>query len=130
VLEAVLSGDPSGSPTERGLDRQVTGALSSVVVGALKDRLAPQLPIDVVRVDTAETGPIGSLSTRLEVGKYLTDAIYISYAHQFGFTPIGSRRISSNVGQLRYRFRRSYALELEIGDAPAGTIDLSWARRY
>jgi autotransporter translocation and assembly factor TamB len=130
VLEAVLSGDPRGSTTDRGLDRQITGALSSLVVGALKDRLAPQLPIDVIKVDTGETGPSGALSTRLEVGKYLTDSVYISYAHQFGFIQIGTRRLSANVGELRYRFRRSYALDLVVGDAPAGKMDLFWARRY
>jgi translocation and assembly module TamB len=104
------------------------GAVSSLVVNKLKEQVLPGLPIDVIRFDSG--GSAGGLAaSRLEVGKYLTDNIYVSYVHQFG-EPAGLRRVNSNEAQLDYRFAHHYEIDTVYGDAGVGAADLYWTIRY
>jgi translocation and assembly module TamB len=133
IIQAILGGDPGEGTTDRGLDQKVTGAISGLVVGAIKDQLAPQLPIDVIKIDVGDSstaGYTGIAQTRLEIGKYLTNSIYVSYVHQFGALQIGTQVLSANLGTFEYRFKRHYALDLTIGDAPEGRADLFWSIRF
>src|SRR6185436_17907143 len=82
IAAMILSGDSGASRvSERSLDSHVVGALSGIVVGKLRSRIAPHLPIDVLKVDV-ERGA-GREEARLEAGTYLTEALYVSYVHQF-----------------------------------------------
>jgi translocation and assembly module TamB len=130
VIQAMLGGDPGAPTSDGGLDRKVTGALAGLLIGVIKNQLAPQLPIDVIKVDTGDGENGGLGSTRIELGKYITESIYVGYVHQFGQIQIGTRRLSQNQGDFEYRFKRRYALELSIGDAPAGKADLFWTLRF
>jgi translocation and assembly module TamB len=131
VIALVLSGDPASQRVaDRSLDQRVTGAISSVVVGKIKDQLAPHLPLDVIKVDTGTTGATGLGDTRLEVGKYLTDTIYVSYVHQFGSVMVGTQRFNSNEATLNWRFYRQYELDTAFGDAAVGHVNLFWTLRY
>ncbi len=132
IIAAILSGDPGAKVTDTSLDKKVTGAISGLVVGAIKDQIAPQLPIDVIKVDAAGSGSdyTGLNSTRLEIGKFLSDNIYVSYAHKFGATQIGTRKVNSNEGEFEYRFLRHFALDVVLGDAPSGRSDLFWTVHF
>ena len=60
IIGIVVSGDPQKSRvSDRSLDQKVVGALSGLIVGKLKDQLAPGLPIDVIRVETGDQGYTG-----------------------------------------------------------------------
>jgi len=107
----------------------VTGALSSLIIGKLKDQLAPSLPIDVIKVETGNEGYTGLGETRLEIGKYITDSVYLSYAHQFGSTS-GTRRVNANEATLEYRFLKRYQLETAFGDAAVGRLNFYWTIRF
>ncbi len=130
IITAMLGGDPGDPARDRSLDKQVTGAIAGLVIGVIKDQLAPQLPIDVIKVETGDGSYGGVTSTRVEIGKYITESIYVSYVHQFGQTQIGTRRISANQGDFEYRFLKRFSLDLSIGDAPAGRADLFWTLRF
>ena len=131
VIAAILSGDPGSQRVDdRSLDQKVTGAVSSLVVGKIKDQIAPNLPIDVIKVDTGSEGSTGLGDTRLEVGKYITDNIYVSYVHQFGATLVGTQRVNSNEADLDWRFKKHYDLETAFGDAAVGRVNLFWTIRY
>jgi translocation and assembly module TamB len=131
LVGIVVSGDPGTSRvSERSLDQKVVGALSGVIVGRIKDQIAPALPIDVLKVDVGNEGWTGYAQTRLEVGKYLTENVYVSYVHQFGQAPIGTRKLNTNQAQLEYRFKRRFELVTMFGDAGVGSINLFWTLRY
>lgn len=130
VIAMVLNGDPGQTQgPERGIDQRVVGALSGLILGQLKSQLAAQLPVDVLKVDVGSEGYTGLADTRLEVGKYLSDDLYISYMHQFG-SQTGTRRRNTNQASLEYRFLRSYNLVTMFGDAGVGSLDLYWRRQF
>jgi translocation and assembly module TamB len=131
VIAAILSGDPATQRVDdRSLDSKVTGAISGLLVGKIKDQIAPGLPIDVIKVDTGTEGATGLGDTRVEVGKYITDTVYVSYVHQFGSTFVGTQRFNSNEADLEWRFKKRYELETGFGDAAVGKVNLFWTIRY
>ena len=110
-----LVGRSGDAARGRSLARpKVTGAISGLVVGKIKDQIAPNLPIDVIKVDTGTEGATGLGDTRVEVGKYITDSIYVSYVHQFGSTFVGTQRFNANEADLEWRFKKRYELELGV----------------
>lgn len=131
VIAAILSGDPANQRVDdRSLDQKVTGAVSSLLVGKIKDQIAPNLPIDVIKVNTGTEGATGLADTRIEVGKYITDTVYVSYVHQFGSTLVGTQRVNSNEADVDWRFKKHYDLETAFGDAAVGRVNLYWTLRY
>lgn len=131
VIAAILSGDPATQRVDdRSLDQKVTGAVSGLLVGKIKDQIAPNLPIDVIKVDTGTEGSTGLGDTRVEVGKYITDTVYVSYVHQFGSTFVGTQRFNANEADLEWRFKKRYELETAFGDAAVGRVNLYWTVRY
>jgi autotransporter translocation and assembly factor TamB len=131
IIGLVVSGDPGQSRTsDRSLDQQVVGALSGIIIGKLKDQIAPGLPIDVLKVETGEQGYTGLASTRVELGKYITESIYVSYVHQFGELQIGARRLNANEANVQWRFRRHFEVNTRFGDAGVGALDFFWTFRY
>ena len=130
IIGIIISGDPgSRQISDKSADSKVVGALSGLLVNKIKDQLAPGLPIDVIKVDTGGNDYAGLGTTRLEVGKYLTDNVYLSYVHQFG-TPTGTRKLNSNEANLEYRFKKRYQVASRYGDAGVGAIDFYWSVRY
>jgi translocation and assembly module TamB len=134
IIGAILSGDPAQQrEDDRSLNQKATGVISGLVVGKIKDQIAPNLPIDVIKVDTggsSSSDSTGLGDTRIEVGKYITDTIYVSYVHQFGSTTIGTQRLNSNEADLEWRFKKRYELETAFGDAAVGRVNLYWTVRY
>ncbi|MDB4971333.1 MAG: hypothetical protein JWN44_7022 [Myxococcales bacterium] len=131
VIAIIISGDPSNQRVDdRSLDQKVTGAVSSLLVGKLKDQIAPNLPIDVIKVDTGTEGSTGLGDTRVEVGKYVTDNVYVSYVHQFGSSMVGTQRVNSNEANVDWRFKKHYDVETAFGDAAVGRVNLYWTVRY
>jgi autotransporter translocation and assembly factor TamB len=133
VLGMVLSGDPGNQRVDAtAIDRQVAGAISSVLAGKLTGQLVRGLPIDVIQVD-AGGGPATAGALRggsIEVGKYLRHDIYLSYTYQFGATLQDLHRTNAHEASFEYRFRRNLLLGVRYGDAGLGAIDFAWTRRY
>jgi autotransporter translocation and assembly factor TamB len=127
IIGIIVSGDPGSTRiADASIDQKVVGAISGVLVNQIKSQIAPGLPIDVIRIDQNDAS---SGTSRLEVGKYLTDKIYLSYVHQFG-APTGIHPVNANEAQVQYRFRRHYQLETRFGDAGVGAINFYWSLRY
>jgi autotransporter translocation and assembly factor TamB len=133
VLGLIMSGDPGNTRVDRpAVDRQLAGAISGVLVGKLKGWLVPGLPIDVIKVDPATGDETlgGRGGTRIELGKFIRDNIYVSYTYQFGATMSDIHRANSHQVDFEYRPRRHFVLGLRYGDASIGAIDISWTLRY
>jgi len=131
----VTGGAPSGDPSAMGFN--VAGTIATAILGKLADQIAPQLGIDVLRVSTgAETttstaapfrGGTSELSdTRVEVGKYLSPRILVSFVHVFGAT----ENQNQNEARVEYRMTRQWVMETAFGDAGVGAIDFLWRWRY
>lgn len=139
LVSLVLTGRlPDASAGGRGdLSGSALSAISTAIVGNLAERMAP-LGGGVVRVQSvsatstqsAQAAAIpqaaGPLATRVEIGKTLTDRVYVGYAHIFGAV----ENENSNEGRFEYRMSRSWILQSEYGDAGVGGFDLLWTTRY
>ena len=135
VLSLLLQGDPSAGPVDQtSLENSVVGALSGLLVNRIKDNLLPSLPVDVVRIDTgaapAGASPLSTPTTRVEVGKYITPRIYVSYVHQFFASPQILQRANANQATVEWRFARHFELETTYGDAGVGGMDFSFRYRF
>jgi autotransporter translocation and assembly factor TamB len=127
IIGIIVSGDPGSTRiSSAASDQTIVGAISGVLVNQIRSQIAPGLPIDVIRIDS-DSALAGT--SRLEVGKYLTQSIYLSYLHQFG-TPSGLHPVNANEAQLQYRFRRHYQVETKFGDAGVGAVNFYWSRRF
>lgn len=130
VISMIINGDPTrGQAQPSSLDQKALGMVSGLLVGQIKDRLAEHLPIDVLKVDVGGPGYNVFGQTRVEVGKYLTDNLYMAYTHQFG-SPVGLDQVNHNQVEMDYHFLRNFMLETIFGDAGIGSLDLHWLRRF
>lgn len=106
-----------------------TGAsiVGSWAATELKKAVGGAVPIDVLSVEVG-TDERGYNQTRLEAGKYLNDDIYIGYQARTNADPF--RYQNANAIRVEYRFLRRWSLQLEYGDANAGSLDAVWSRDY
>ncbi|HYH95441.1 translocation/assembly module TamB domain-containing protein [Hyalangium sp.] len=118
---------------ERNSGASMTGSQAASVVGSLvasqaQKALAAELPLDVLSIEAGEEGLTGA---QLEVGKYLTDKIYVGYTGRVGST--GSTvqdRENANAVRFEYQFSPQWSLEANYGDARSGGLDLIWSKDY
>lgn len=128
IVSLVLTGHLSGAPG--GPSPDPTAVIASAVLGQLADKLAPQLGLDVLKVERAAATPeqqsAGLLAQRVEIGKYVTERIYVSYAHVFG----ANETQNTNEAQAEYRLTADWMAQTVFGDAGVGGVDAFWTRRY
>ncbi len=125
LVSLLVSGEPNRPVSEGSLDSAAVASLPGLIVSALKEQLLPGLPIDVLRVESSAEG---FSTTRVEVGKYLSSRIYLSYTHQFGVAnPLGPQ--NSNQATIEWRFARQLRLDTTFGDAGIGSADLYFTLR-
>jgi autotransporter translocation and assembly factor TamB len=130
ILSLLLTGMPGGQP-EATPTSGAEAAVASLVIGQIAGHIAPALRLDVLRVGgQAQRGvygePTGRTDTRVEMGKYISDRIYVSYVHLFGASEVENQ----NEARVEYRFARRWILESAFGDAGAGGLDILWSKRY
>jgi translocation and assembly module TamB len=130
IVSLVMTGQPGGQPSTGG-SFDPTAAIATAVLGKLADKIAPELGLDVLRVesvkDKTEDGTATDEGdTRVEVGKYISERVYLSYAHVFGGTESQNR----NEAHVEYRVTRRWLVETVFGDAGVGGVDALWTYRY
>ena len=101
------------------------------MLSKLADKVAPALGLDVMRVEGQEVKnekgeATGDTDTRVEVGKYVTERIYLSYAHIFG----APDNANQNEAHVEYRMTRRLMMETVFGDAGQGGLDTLWTYRF
>jgi translocation and assembly module TamB len=122
------------STLERNSGASMTGSQAASVVGSLvaseaRDALASELPLDVFSIEAAEGGL--AEGAKLEVGKYLTDKIYVGYTGRVGTPPPTTQgRENTNAVRFEYEFSPQWSLEANYGDARSGGLDLIWSKEY
>jgi autotransporter translocation and assembly factor TamB len=121
-VDADAAQDTGGGPSVG--DRAV-GVASSLVVGQVQGLVQEVLPIDI-DVFRVELGEASAAAERLIVGKWITDNLFLSYAHSFVADP----NENSGEASLEYRFRKRWLIEGYYGDRGAGGLDLLWTKRF
>ncbi|MDC0710598.1 translocation/assembly module TamB domain-containing protein [Stigmatella sp. ncwal1] len=105
---------------------QAASVVGSLVASQAKKALSAELPLDVFSVEAGDSG--GLQGTRLEVGKYISDKIYVGYTGRVG--EVANERENSNAVRFEYQFNPSWSLEANYGDARSGGLDLIWSKDY
>ncbi|EAU64356.1 conserved hypothetical protein [Stigmatella aurantiaca DW4/3-1] len=105
---------------------QAASVVGSLVASQAKKALSAELPLDVFSVEAGDSG--GLQGTRLEVGKYISDKIYVGYTGRVG--EVANERENSNAVRFEYQFNPSWSLEANYGDARSGGLDLIWSKEY
>ncbi|WP_395833230.1 translocation/assembly module TamB domain-containing protein [Archangium violaceum] len=116
----------SGASMNQG---QVASVLGSVLASQARKALAAKLPLDVLTIEAGEEGLAGA---RLEVGKYITDELYLGYTGRLGSPQNQSttRRENTNAVRLEYQFGPRWGVQVEYGDAQQGGADFIWSNDY
>jgi autotransporter translocation and assembly factor TamB len=130
IVSLILTGQPGGQPST-GKSFDPTAAVTTAVLSKLADKVAPALGLDVMRVEGQEVKnekgeATGDTDTRVEVGKYVTERIYLSYAHVFG----APDNANQNEAHVEYRMTRRLMMETVFGDAGQGGLDTLWTYRF
>ena len=130
IVSLILTGQTGGQPAS-GKSFDPTAAVATAVLSKLADKVAPALGLDVLRVEGQDVKndkgeATGDTDTRVEVGKYVTERIYLSYAHIFG----APDNANQNEAHVEYRMTRRVVMETVFGDAGQGGLDTLWTYRF
>jgi autotransporter translocation and assembly factor TamB len=133
ILSLLLTGRVDARPDSSGESDQtmvVASAVSQVLLGSIARKIAPKVGIDVARVrfDESKDERTGesSLRAEAELGKYLTERLYVAYRRVFG----ASTEENANEGLMEYRISARWLLMAVFGDAGVGGVDLVWNLQY
>ncbi|MCP3102267.1 translocation/assembly module TamB domain-containing protein [Myxococcus sp. K15C18031901] len=114
-----------GSGASMTASAQAASVVGSLVANEARKALAAKLPLDVLSI---EAGGAGFAGTKLEVGTYVTDKIYVGYTGRVGANI--QQGENSNAVRFEYQFSPRWSLEGQYGDARSGGLDLIWSNEY
>jgi translocation and assembly module TamB len=108
---------------------QAASVLGSFVLGEIKTAALKKLPIDLVDVISVDTRTEDLTSARFEVGKYLSDSLYLGYTFQPGANR--TRGESTHTGRLEFQVSKGVSVEATAAvDAPAAGVDIVFGRDF
>ena len=133
IMSLLLTGRVDARPESgEGGDQTmaVASAVSQVLLGNIAQKIAPKVGLDVAKVNldqskNKQTGE-SQLRAEAEVGKFITERIYVAYRRVFGATT----EENANEALMEYRISASWLLMALFGDAGVGGVDLFWNMRY
>src|SRR5207244_1330777 len=99
---------------DRGEGAGVGGVMSGYLLGQLKSKLGPKLPFDLFRADLRSEveGSNGNTQAEIEVGKYISDKIFVKLRRGFG----SEFNEPENALSLDYRLSKRWSLETTQSD--------------
>lgn len=122
ILYVLMTGR-APSQAEAGEESRVSsmalGAASGIFAGMLQERLSGTLPLDVVRLQPGEEG---FRDLRLQVGKYVTDDIFVSYVLRLG----ADETEGMNAIKIDYRFLPTWKLGFQLSNQLNGDLNVFW----
>jgi autotransporter translocation and assembly factor TamB len=124
LLAFVLGADPDDQrASERGIGERATGVAAGLITGQLQSIVRDRLPIDVLRV---ELGEEALRQTKLTVGKWISERLFLAYRHRFE----AKTEENSAEALIEYWFWRRWLLEAYFGDRGAAGADILWIKRF
>lgn len=131
IISLIVTGriDPRKGGGQTDNSMAVANAVSQALIGSITRSIAPKVGIDVARVNLGQTKDEKGetkLRAEAEVGKYITERLYVGYRRVFG----ASAEENANEGLLELRLTARWMLMAVFGDAGVGGVDLLWNYRY
>ncbi|WP_240360306.1 translocation/assembly module TamB domain-containing protein [Pyxidicoccus caerfyrddinensis] len=114
-----------GSGASMTASAQAASVVGSLVANEARKALAAKLPLDVLSIEAGDSGLAG---TKLEVGTYVTDKIYVGYTGRVGANL--QQGENANAVRFEYQLGTRWSLEGQYGDARSGGLDLIWSKEY
>lgn len=145
-MELQLSSDPIGYSNEEAMGVLLTGspdyqrqgggtsaggAITGFLAGLAKKELGPRLPFDTLTADVATDREAADTTdpnsqTRIEVGKYLSDRLFIKLGRSFA----NANQQPVNRLTLDYRLSEKWSLQTTQTDEGRSNFDLQWTLNY
>jgi autotransporter translocation and assembly factor TamB len=123
------SSDKLGTDERVEFQEKAGEVLGTMAVGELRNAIGDDLAIDVM---TIKGGQTGFRDTHLEIGKYLTDDLYVGYERlsyeryfyeRYFFSPgLPSSTVTANRAVIEYRVFDFLTLESEIGEEAGADV--------
>src|SRR5262249_43513447 len=126
ILAWVLGGDPDQPSTSdsQPLQDRAVGVASNLLLGQVQSQLRNALPIDVINVQVGES--TSSTTTRIEVGKWLTDRLFVGYQARLNAPDTEN----VNEAEVKFKLGRRWFLDAFFGDRSVGGADVIWSKNY
>jgi autotransporter translocation and assembly factor TamB len=125
AIGVLLTGSPDYQ--RQGGGTSAGGVATGYLVGELRQKLGATLPFDVLTADiVAEQERDPTARSRIEVGKYLTDRLFLKVGRTFASAEQGP----INQVTLDYRLSDKWSLETTQTDAGRSDIGLQWTLNY
>lgn len=122
ILFVLMTGRPPDRTDvgrDEGVANQALAAVSGLFVGMLQAELAGRLPLHVVRL---EPGAADRSGLRLELGRYITSDLFLSYRGRLQ----ADDDVPSTVIRLEYHFFRRLMTEVVYTSHNEGELNLFW----
>lgn len=122
ILYVLMTGrapNQAGAGEESRVSSLALSAASGIFAGMLQERLSGTLPLDVVRLQPGEEG---FNDLRVQIGKYVTDEIFVSYVLRLG----ADEGEGMNVIKLDYRFLPAWKLGFQLSNQLNGEANIFW----
>ncbi|AWV90133.1 translocation/assembly module TamB domain-containing protein [Bradymonas sediminis] len=122
ILYVLMTGrapSQAGAGEESRVSSLALSAASGIFAGMLQERLSGTLPLDVVRLQPGEDG---FNDLRVQIGKYVTDDIFVSYVLRLG----ADEGEGMNVIKLDYRFLPAWKLGFQLSNQLNGELNVFW----
>lgn len=110
----------------------VGNIVSNLLLGNIAKNIGSKIGFDVAKVKLEiPKGQVPSneetpIRGEVEIGKYLTERIYLAYHHIMGAT----ENQNNNEGLLEYRISIQWLVSVLFGDKGIGSLDVYWNYRY
>ncbi|HVY54959.1 MAG TPA: translocation/assembly module TamB domain-containing protein [Thermodesulfobacteriota bacterium] len=117
IISYIVFGAPSdqiGSRDRASIQGVATGVAGGIAAAQLEKLLGSKLSLDVVSVGGGTNGP------QLEVGKYLTQDLYIAYERETSESLIDSTTITQNKVLLEYTIFKNVTINGDVGGENPG----------
>ena len=121
ILYVLATGRPpesAGVGQDAGVVSAALSAASGIFLGLLQQQFQGKIPVQL-RLDAGEEGLADS---SIQIGRYITEDVFVSYRYRFG----GGNRPSENIFEVEYHFAPRWMLEARYSDTNQGQFNVFW----
>lgn len=124
----LLTGSPDFQKKGGGGGGSLAGPLTGYLAGEAKKMLGPKLPFDTFTANVASEGSAKTRddASKVEVGKYVSDRIFVKLGHEFGSEYFQAQ----NTFTMDYSLSDKWSLETTESDQGRSDLQALWTRNY